>query len=106
MQIVFGCIGVSGNIGCWVVFSRRSLKCFHHLMLCLAVFDSLYILMAILLFGVPAVYTEYSHNILGYGVSQKGGQFLVLVLFISIMHVFPKINPKEQIYKIVFNYHF
>ena len=59
IQILFGCIGLVGNVLCWVKFSRRSLACFHHLMLSLAVFDSLYIIMAILLFGVPALYVEY-----------------------------------------------
>ena len=59
LQIVLGCIGLFGNLMCLVVFSQKlTLKCFHHLMMGLAVFDSLYILMAILLFGIPTVYIE------------------------------------------------
>ena len=59
IKIVFGSIGLLGNLLCWLKFSRRSLACFHHLMLSLAVFDSLYIITAMLLFGVPALYVEY-----------------------------------------------
>ena len=58
IQILFGSIGLLGNLLCWLKFSRRSLACFHHLMLSLAVFDSLYIITAMLLFGVPAIYAE------------------------------------------------
>ena len=48
-----GCLGLVGNMLCVQTFAQKSpLKCFHHLMLSLAGFDSLYILMAILLFGL------------------------------------------------------
>ena len=48
-----GCLGLVGNMLCVQTFAQKSpLKCFHHLMLSLAVFDSLYILMAIFLFGL------------------------------------------------------
>ena len=44
---------------CLIVFSQKlTMKCFHYLMLWLAIFDSVYILMAILLFGIPTVYIE------------------------------------------------
>ena len=48
-----------------MIFSQKSsIKCFHYLMLWLAVFDSLYILNSVLLFGIPALYAEYEPNLL------------------------------------------
>ena len=59
VQILFGCIGLFGNLMCLIVFSQKlTMKCFHYLMLWLAIFDSVYIIMAILLFGIPTVYIE------------------------------------------------
>ena len=46
-----------GNILCVFIFSRESLqRSFHHLMVTLAMFDILYIVMALLLFCLPELY--------------------------------------------------
>ena len=53
-QVMFGLIGCLGNLLCIITFSQKiAQKSFHHLMLVLAIFDLLYILMAIMLFGLP-----------------------------------------------------
>ena len=49
--------GLVGNILCVLLFSREvAQKSFHHLMVFLAIFDLLYILMALLLFCLPELY--------------------------------------------------
>jgi len=59
LLILFGLIGTLGNISCIVIFSQKSsIKCFHYLMLWLAIFDSLYILNSVLLFGIPTLYAD------------------------------------------------
>ena len=46
---------------CILIFSReRAQKSFHHLMVFLAIFDLLYIIMALLLFGLPEIYNGCS----------------------------------------------
>ena len=56
---MFGAIGCVGNLMCIIIFAQKfAQKSFHHLMLCLAIFDLLYILMAILLFGLPTLYPK------------------------------------------------
>ena len=58
--MVLGCVGCVGNLACIVVFaSKRSGSCFHRLMASLAAADTLYITMAVLLFGLPVLYPEY-----------------------------------------------
>ena len=58
-QVIFGVLGCAGNIICIVIFSQKIVqKSFHHLMLSLAIFDILYILMAIMLFGLPTLHPE------------------------------------------------
>ena len=57
LMVAIGSMGLLGNLLCILIFSReRAQKSFHHLMVFLAIFDLLYILMALLLFGVPEVY--------------------------------------------------
>ena len=57
LMVTIGSMGLFGNLLCILIFSReRAQKSFHHLMVFLAIFDLLYILMALLLFGVPEVY--------------------------------------------------
>ena len=57
LQVMFGAIGCIGNLMCIITFSQKlAQKSFHHLMLCLAIFDLLYILMSIMLFGLPTLY--------------------------------------------------
>ena len=58
-QVLFGLLGVIGNLLCIIIFTQKiAQKSFHHLMLCLAIFDLLYILMSIMLFGLPTLYPE------------------------------------------------
>eukprot|EP00090_Calanus_glacialis_P041104 TRINITY_DN7219_c0_g1_i6.p1 TRINITY_DN7219_c0_g1~~TRINITY_DN7219_c0_g1_i6.p1 ORF type:complete len:353 (-),score=61.97 TRINITY_DN7219_c0_g1_i6:158-1171(-) len=55
--VMFGVIGCIGNLLCIIIFTQKiAQKSFHHLMLCLAIFDLLYILMSIMLFGLPTLY--------------------------------------------------
>lgn len=57
LLLSFGSLGILGNISCIIIFSyKSSLKSFHYLMLWLAIFDSLYILCSIFLFGIPTIY--------------------------------------------------
>ena len=59
LQVLFGAIGCVGNIMCIIIFSQKIVqKSFHHLMLSLAIFDLLYILTSIMLFGLPTLYPE------------------------------------------------
>ena len=56
---MFGALGCVGNLMCIITFSQKmAQKSFHHLMLCLAIFDLLYILMSIMLFALPTLYPE------------------------------------------------
>ena len=58
--MIFGAIGCVGNLMCIIIFSQKfAQKSFHHLMLSLAIFDLLYVLMSIMLFGLPTLYPEY-----------------------------------------------
>eukprot|EP00092_Neocalanus_flemingeri_P002178 GFUD01002318.1.p1 GENE.GFUD01002318.1~~GFUD01002318.1.p1 ORF type:complete len:248 (-),score=47.87 GFUD01002318.1:746-1489(-) len=59
LLVMFGVIGCVGNLMCIIIFSQKiAQKSFHHLMLVLAIFDLLYILMAIMLFGLPTLYPD------------------------------------------------
>jgi hypothetical protein len=54
-----GALGAVGNFLCVLLFTKeRAQKSFHHLMVALAIFDLLYISMALLLFGLPELYSE------------------------------------------------
>jgi len=68
LLVFFGGIGLLGNLSCIVIFiQKKTLKCFHFLMLWLALFDSLYIINSILLFGIPSLYSDiYAENWYGY----------------------------------------
>ena len=57
LLVAIGLFGIIGNIWGIAVFSKTQ-KCFHNLMLALAIFDLLYILATVLLFGLPAIYPE------------------------------------------------
>jgi len=59
LLVIFGAIGCVGNLMCIIIFSQKfAQKSFHHLMLSLAIFDLLYVLMSIMLFGLPTLYPE------------------------------------------------
>ena len=61
LMVTIGSMGLLGNLLCILIFSReRAQKSFHHLMVFLAIFDLLYIIMALLLFGLPEIYNGYS----------------------------------------------
>merc|ERR1719430_1929772 len=56
-MVSIGGVGLSGNLLCVFFFSRdQAQKSFHHLMVFLAIFDIIYIIMALLLFGLPELY--------------------------------------------------
>jgi len=58
LLILFGSLGILGNITCIIIFALKSSpKSFHYLMLWLAIFDSLYIVSSLMLFGIPTVYS-------------------------------------------------
>ncbi|XP_023324623.1 FMRFamide receptor [Eurytemora carolleeae] len=70
LLVAVGLLGVVGNIFCIVWFSRKLVqRAFHQLMLTLAVFDLLYVVISLILFGVPGLFpwvydfVEFNHLI-------------------------------------------
>ena len=70
-QLFVGVFGVVGNTSGIIWFSRKLIqKNFHQLMLCLALCDLLYVILNILLFGVPSIFkhittTSYYNHMVG-----------------------------------------
>ena len=70
-QLFVGVFGVVGNTSGIIWFSRKLIqKNFHQLMLSLALCDLLYVLLNILLFGVPSIFkhittTSYYNHMVG-----------------------------------------
>ncbi|XP_023347416.1 FMRFamide receptor [Eurytemora carolleeae] len=57
LLVCIGGLGLIGNCLCIITFSRMAVqKNFHRLMLTLAIYDILYIVTSILLFGIPSLY--------------------------------------------------
>ena len=56
---------------------------FYHLMITLAVFDLLYVLLSIVLFGVPAILERYSRGSQGGIIEGKNSLYVLSVKFIQ-----------------------
>ena len=54
-KVLVGLLGILGNISLICVFSKKK-KNFHRLMLVLALYDILYILMSLIIFGIPNIF--------------------------------------------------
>ena len=57
-QVLIGLFGIIGNICliCWFVKKKKN---FHHLMLVLSIYDTLYILANVIIFGLPNIFSRY-----------------------------------------------
>ena len=84
--ISIGTVGLIGNVSTVYMFSRkrRSISTFHKLMIMLAVYDTMYIVLCILLFSVPAMCEEYKTGGLHFYVAPKAIPFIQIALTGSV----------------------
>ena len=54
LQLITGCFGIDGNTFAIYLFSRKQFqKNFHLLLMCLASYDLVYLVLAMVMFGLP-----------------------------------------------------
>ena len=56
-QVLIGLFGVIGNM-CLISWFAKKTKNFHHLMLALSCYDTLYILANVIIFGLPNIFSR------------------------------------------------
>ena len=89
LMIIAGIIGIVGNVATLCMFccnkgSRNTFSKFHKLMIMLAIYDSVYIMLSILLFAIPVISEEYKLNGLHFYIAPKAIPFIQIALTGSV----------------------